>query len=78
MLRCAGLVASVLCFFVVAENVGAFDNVPPPNDFEFKFTEQLYNVSIPENSVAKTYATQSPGSTRMGIQVVPNTFTDIR
>ncbi|XP_066149601.1 fat-like cadherin-related tumor suppressor homolog isoform X2 [Euwallacea fornicatus] len=48
------------------------------NDVEFHFTSQLYNLSIPENSIAKTYALQSPGSPRMGIPVALNTFTDIR
>lgn len=48
-------------------------------DVSFHFSKQLYNVSIPENSVAKTYATQSPGSDLMGIRLPsPNTFTDIR
>lgn len=48
-------------------------------DVSFHFSKQLYNVSIPENSVAKTYATQTPGSELMGIRLPsPNTFADIR
>ncbi|XP_045469521.1 fat-like cadherin-related tumor suppressor homolog isoform X5 [Harmonia axyridis] len=48
------------------------------SEIEFEFTQPTYNVSIPENSVAKTYATQAPGSNRMGIFVRPHTFTDVR
>ncbi|KAL3276610.1 hypothetical protein HHI36_011982, partial [Cryptolaemus montrouzieri] len=48
------------------------------SELDFEFTKSTYNVSIPENSVAKTYAHQSPGSDRMGIFVRPSTFTDIR
>ncbi|CAG9865047.1 unnamed protein product [Phyllotreta striolata] len=44
----------------------------------FQFTKQHYNVSIPENSVAKTYATQTPGSDLMGIRISGDTFFDIR
>ena len=36
---------------------------------EFKFTRSLYNVSIPENSVGKTYVTMED---RMGIMTVDN------
>lgn len=48
------------------------------SDIDFKFTRQLYNVSIPENSVAKTYASPAPGEARVGIQITPGTLTDIR
>ncbi|CAH1993276.1 unnamed protein product [Acanthoscelides obtectus] len=51
---------------------------PSASDVAFQFTKQLYNVSIPENSVAKTYAMQTPGSEPMGIRILPDTFTDIR
>lgn len=47
-------------------------------DVDFRFSKPSYNVSIPENSVAKTYATQAPGAERMGIHVRPYTFSDIR
>lgn len=47
-------------------------------DVGFRFSKPLYNVSIPENSVAKTYATQAPGAERMGIHVRPTGLTDIR
>ncbi|KAJ9581849.1 hypothetical protein L9F63_003804 [Diploptera punctata] len=39
---------------------------PPP---EFKFTRALYNVTIPENSVGKTYVTPEE---RMGIMTLDN------
>ncbi|XP_044259258.1 fat-like cadherin-related tumor suppressor homolog isoform X6 [Tribolium madens] len=56
---------------VVSE--GAFST-----EVDFRFSKPLYNVSIPENSVAKTYATQAPGAERMGIHVRSNTLSDIR
>lgn len=40
--------------------------------FEFQFTHKLYNVTIPENSVGKTYAQQPPNEDRMGIVVTPD------
>lgn len=45
---------------------------------DFQFSRPLYNVSIPENSVAKTYATPVAGDGRVGVRVPPNTFSDIR
>ncbi|XP_019772654.2 fat-like cadherin-related tumor suppressor homolog isoform X8 [Dendroctonus ponderosae] len=77
MLRCVFSVASVLCLFAVSTNQATEDGLFPGN-VAFHFTAPLYNVSIPENSVAKTYATQSPGAPRMGVPVTLNTFTDIR
>lgn len=50
----------------------------PKPSLDFHFTHQLYNVSIPENSVGMVYATQSPGSDRMGIRIRPNSLSDIR
>ncbi|XP_015840547.1 fat-like cadherin-related tumor suppressor homolog isoform X6 [Tribolium castaneum] len=47
-------------------------------EVDFRFSRPLYNVSIPENSVAKTYASQAPGAERMGIHVRSNTLSDIR
>lgn len=47
-------------------------------DIEFRFTRPVYNVSIPENSVAKTYASPRPGEERLGIHVPQNTLTDVR
>ncbi|XP_056644010.1 fat-like cadherin-related tumor suppressor homolog isoform X1 [Diorhabda sublineata] len=44
----------------------------------FQFTKHHYNVSIPENSIAKSYATQIPGSDLMGIRLQSDTFYDIR
>lgn len=35
----------------------------------FEFSHKLYNISIPENSVGKTYATQPPNEDRLGIMV---------
>lgn len=77
MLRCAVPVAAIL-FLYLTSTCQTSENGQATSDVNFRFTEQLYNVSIPENSVAKTYASQSPGSPRMGIQIVPNTFADIR
>ncbi|XP_030767379.1 fat-like cadherin-related tumor suppressor homolog isoform X3 [Sitophilus oryzae] len=77
MLRCAVPVAAIL-FLYLTSTCQTSENGQASSDVNFRFTEQLYNVSIPENSVAKTYASQSPGSPRMGIQIVPNTFADIR
>lgn len=39
------------------------------SDVDFQFTKPIYNVSIPENSVAKTYAAPPPGEGRMGIRL---------
>lgn len=64
----------VIAFSRVDSETGASSNA----DVVFRFTKQLYNVSIPENSVAKTYATQEPGSDPMGIWLPTNAFTDIR
>ncbi|VEN58944.1 unnamed protein product [Callosobruchus maculatus] len=54
------------------------DNPSSTSDVAFRFTKQLYNVSIPENSIAKTYAMQTPGAGPMGIRIFPDTFSDIR
>ncbi|XP_055595283.1 fat-like cadherin-related tumor suppressor homolog isoform X3 [Uranotaenia lowii] len=39
--------------------------------YSFQFAHAIYNVSIPENSVGKTYAVQPPNEDRMGIYVTP-------
>ncbi|XP_050293822.1 fat-like cadherin-related tumor suppressor homolog isoform X3 [Anthonomus grandis grandis] len=79
MPRCALSIASlVICLLLKSTNQATEDAATGTRNVAFQFTQELYNVSIPENSVAKTYATQKPGSGRMGIVVVPNTFTDIR
>ncbi|XP_040169860.1 fat-like cadherin-related tumor suppressor homolog isoform X2 [Anopheles arabiensis] len=43
---------------------------PPP--YSFHFAHAVYNVSIPENSVIKTYAVQPPNEPRMGLHVTPD------
>ncbi|XP_058123843.1 fat-like cadherin-related tumor suppressor homolog [Anopheles ziemanni] len=40
--------------------------------YNFHFAHAVYNVSIPENSVIKTYAVQPPNEDRMGIHVTPD------
>ena len=49
---------------------------PAKNDHQayiFKFEKPLYNVTIAENSVGKTYALQPPNDeNRLGIQIIPN------
>lgn len=42
---------------------------PLPQKYEFHFTHSAYNVSIPENSVGKTFAVQPPNENRMGIYI---------
>lgn len=42
-----------------------------PDKYVFQFAHALYNVSIPENSVGKTYAVQPPNEDRLGIYVTP-------
>lgn len=76
MHRCA----LACCLLVIAfTQVDSEAGVSTAADVAFHFSKQLYNVSIPENSVAKTYATQTPGSDLMGIHLPsPNTFADIR
>lgn len=38
----------------------------------YKFKHKIYNVSIPENSVGKTYATAAPHEDRLGISINHN------
>lgn len=38
----------------------------------FQFNYRIYNVSIPENSVGKTYAAQPPSEERLGIAITPD------
>lgn len=40
--------------------------------YVFRFKHSVYNVTIPENSVGKTYAQQLPDEDKVGIQVIPN------
>lgn len=39
---------------------------------KFQFTHLVYNVSIPENSVGKTFAVQPPNEDSLGIKICPN------
>lgn len=69
--------AFACCLLVLALTQVESEEGPSP-DVDFRFTEQLYNVSIPENSVGKVYATLPPGAERMGIHIRPNSLSDIR
>lgn len=40
--------------------------------YQFHFSHPIYNVTIPENSVGKTYAIQPSNDARMGIQIEPD------
>uniref|UniRef100_A0A182PCG9 Cadherin domain-containing protein n=1 Tax=Anopheles epiroticus TaxID=199890 RepID=A0A182PCG9_9DIPT len=42
---------------------------PTPPPYSFHFAHAVYNVSIPENSIIKTYAVQPPNEPRMGLHV---------
>ncbi|KAF5307380.1 hypothetical protein FQR65_LT07097 [Abscondita terminalis] len=71
--------AFAFCLLVLALTQGNSEEPQqqsPPIDFRFR--KSSYNVSIPENSVAKVYATPAPGEERIGIYVPQNSFTDIR
>ncbi|XP_072389697.1 fat-like cadherin-related tumor suppressor homolog [Diabrotica undecimpunctata] len=70
--------AFVSCLLVIALVYSNLKSVVADGNTNFQFTKHLYNVSIPENSIAKTYATQTPGSDLMGIRLPPDTFYDIR
>ncbi|XP_021704618.1 fat-like cadherin-related tumor suppressor homolog isoform X2 [Aedes aegypti] len=63
-----------------AQNSNVGFNTPNPTQqdegftvpkFTFQFAHSVYNVSIPENSVGKTYAVQPPNEDRMGLYVTP-------
>lgn len=69
--------AFACCLLVLALTQVESEEGPSP-DVDFRFTKQLYNVSIPENSVGKVYATLLPGTERMGIYIRPNSLSDIR
>lgn len=71
------LACSLLVVTAAITQQASSEELPLPK-VDFRFTRPLYNVSIPENSVAKTYATSPPGEERLGIRVPPNTLTDIR
>lgn len=45
---------------------------------QFQFAHPLYNVTIPENSVGKTYAQQPPNEDRVGIRAIPNVSVKFR
>lgn len=66
---------SAFCLLVLTSTQVISEEGPT---IDFHFTQQLYNVSIPENSVGKVYATQAPGAERMGIQIRRNSLSDIR
>lgn len=44
----------------------------------FQFAHPVYNVTIPENSVGKTYAQQPPNEDRLGIRAIPNVSVKFR
>ncbi|XP_052890694.1 fat-like cadherin-related tumor suppressor homolog [Anopheles moucheti] len=46
--------------------------LPRTPSYSFRFIHPVYNVSIPENSVIKTYAVQPPNESRMGLHVMPD------
>ncbi|XP_058828867.1 fat-like cadherin-related tumor suppressor homolog isoform X4 [Topomyia yanbarensis] len=48
------------------------DDTSTKDKYTFQFSHTVYNVSIPENSVGKTYAIQPPNEDRMGIYVTPD------
>jgi protocadherin Fat 1/2/3 len=73
MRRSAFACCLLVIVLIQVESEGALST-----DVDIRFSKQLYNVSIPENSVAKTYATQAPGAERMGIHVRSNALSDIR
>lgn len=51
----------------------------PDTPIEFRFTRPLYNVTIPENSVGKTFAVSQTGEERIGIQIpTPSLLGDLR
>lgn len=66
------------CYFAVLTLAHVYSEDSINRNINFRFTQQLYNVSIPENSVGKVYAFLPPGAERMGIQVKQNTLSDIR
>lgn len=66
------------CYFVVLTLAQVYTEDSIDRNIHFRFTQQLYNVSIPENSVGKVYASLPPGAERMGIQIKQNTLSDIR
>ncbi|XP_065170403.1 fat-like cadherin-related tumor suppressor homolog isoform X3 [Atheta coriaria] len=80
--------AVACCLLVIALLAQAGSNEAPTHQIhhaaltspdEFRFTSRSYNVSIPENSVAKTYATSAPGHGRVGIPIAhPNGLTEVR
>ncbi|XP_055629293.1 fat-like cadherin-related tumor suppressor homolog isoform X5 [Toxorhynchites rutilus septentrionalis] len=47
------------------------DDGQPTDRYKFQFAHAVYNVSIPENSVGKTYAVQPPNEDRLGIFIDP-------
>ncbi|XP_076646631.1 FAT atypical cadherin kugelei isoform X8 [Halictus rubicundus] len=52
------------------------EDLPFPPHWDFRFTEPVYNVSIPENSIGKTYVVPEE---RMGIRLAsPDTNLDVR
>nr|XP_023018375.1 fat-like cadherin-related tumor suppressor homolog [Leptinotarsa decemlineata] len=68
----------ICCILLLVDQVDLDSQTLKNANVSFEFTKQLYNVYINENSIPKTYATQSPGSDFMGIYLPPNTFFDVR
>lgn len=66
------------CYLLVIGINQVVSDETPISEIEFRFTRPVYNVSIAENSVAKTYASPSPGEERLGIQVPQNSLADVR
>lgn len=62
--------AIICCYLLLTTVTIATDSTP------FRFTLPFYNVSIPENSVGKTYAV--PMQERVGIQIQDSEYTEIK
>lgn len=48
------------------------------NHGSLRFAHSVYNATIPENSVGKSYAAQPPGEDTMGLRLPPDTDLEIR
>nr|XP_022919754.1 fat-like cadherin-related tumor suppressor homolog isoform X3 [Onthophagus taurus] len=67
----------ICCFILVTLIRSTLEDLTPP-DNDFRFTSPLYNVSIPENSVPKTYASPAPGEARIGIKMPKDVYRNVR
>lgn len=56
-----------ISFLFFLTTVSIATDTTQSQSFDFRFTRSIYNVTIPENSVAKTFATPDPGEERIGI-----------